>query len=122
MLRKIITIIYFLQVNLFQKHLFLHQVTHNMTKDCSWNYHENWKPRTWAEHVLPMFCACIYHGNSMNNLLPYCGLVDAKIRASDIDLPVTENSLFKFSAQERYLASLFGNGKNSKHLLRLNHL
>ena len=24
----------------------------------------------------------------MNNLLSYCGLVDAKIRASDIDLPV----------------------------------
>ena len=23
----------------------------------------------------------------MNNLLPYCGLVDAKIRASDKDLP-----------------------------------
>ena len=23
----------------------------------------------------------------MNNLLSYCGLVDAKIRASDIDLP-----------------------------------
>ena len=27
-------------------------------------------------------------GYSMNNLLSYCGLVDAKIRASDIDLPV----------------------------------
>ena len=25
---------------------------------------------------------------AMNNLLSYCGLVDAKIRASDIDLPV----------------------------------
>ena len=25
----------------------------------------------------------------MNNLLSYCGLVDAKIRASDIDLPVS---------------------------------
>ena len=25
----------------------------------------------------------------MNNLSPYCGLVDAKIRASDKDLPVT---------------------------------
>ena len=45
------------QVNLFQKHLFLHQLTHNMTKYCSWNYHENYKRRTWeehrAEHVLP---------------------------------------------------------------------
>ena len=27
-----------LQVNLFQKHLFLHQITHNMTKDCSFIY------------------------------------------------------------------------------------
>ena len=26
----------------------------------------------------------------MNNLLSYCGLIDAKIRASDIDLPVQE--------------------------------
>jgi len=42
-----------LQVNLCQKLLFLHQPTHNMTKDCS----------------------C-------------CGLIDAKIRASDKDLPV----------------------------------
>ena len=48
-----------LQVNLFQELLFLHQLTHNMTKDCSCNYHENYKRRTWAE-----------------------------IRASDKDLPV----------------------------------
>ena len=27
----------------------------------------------------------------MNNLLSYCGLVDAKIRASDKDLPVPTN-------------------------------
>ena len=26
------------QVNLFQKHLFLHQLAHNMTKDCLLNY------------------------------------------------------------------------------------
>jgi hypothetical protein len=44
--------------------------------------------RTWAEHILAMFCACSFHGNSMNNLLSYCGLIDAKIRASDKDLPV----------------------------------
>jgi hypothetical protein len=35
-------------------------------------------------------------GNSMNNLLSYCGLVDAKIRASDIDLPVNVVRLWKF--------------------------
>jgi hypothetical protein len=49
-----------------------------MTKDCSWNYHENYKLRTWAFSV---------HGNSTNNLLSYCGLIDAKIRATDKDLP-----------------------------------
>ena len=29
----------------------------------------------------------------MNNLLSYCGLIDAKIRASDKDLPVRESNL-----------------------------
>ena len=37
-----------------------------------------------------MFCACSFHGNSMNNMLSYCGLIDAKIRASDKDLPVID--------------------------------
>ena len=48
-----------------------------------------------AQHVLPIFSPCselgifmYWTGNSMNNLSSYCGLVDAKIRASDIDLPV----------------------------------
>ena len=41
-----------------------------------------------TEHVLPMFCACSFYGNSMNNLLPYCGLDDARISASEKDLPV----------------------------------
>ena len=35
-----------------------------------------------------MFCACSFHGNSMNNLMSYCGLIDAKIRATDKDLSV----------------------------------
>ena len=35
------------QVNLFQTHLFLHQLTHNMTKDCSVNYEfSTWKLQT----------------------------------------------------------------------------
>jgi hypothetical protein len=33
-------------------------------------------------------------GNSMNNLLSYCGLIDAKIRASDKDLPVKTEAVF----------------------------
>ena len=48
-----------------------------------------------TQHVLPMFWAWNFHAlstywtyNSMNNLLSYCGLVKAKIRASDKDLPV----------------------------------
>ena len=44
-----------IQVNLFQKHLFLHQLTHN--------------------------------------LLPYCGLIDAKISASEKDLLVLDKTL-----------------------------
>ena len=30
----------------------------------------------------------------MHNLLSYCGLVDAKIRASDIDLPVFRERIY----------------------------
>ena len=71
--------------------------------------HENYKLRTWGEHVayinysecqninkkqfvcttcskLGIFLCWI--GNLMNNLLSCCGLVDTKIRASDKDLPV----------------------------------
>ena len=44
-----------------------------------------------TQHVLPRFELGIFMYwtcNSMNNLSSYCGLVDAKIRASDKDLPV----------------------------------
>ena len=43
----------YLLVNLCQKLLFLHQLTHNLTTDCLW----------------------IVHGITMSNLLSYCGLV-----------------------------------------------
>ena len=110
-----------LQVNLCQKLLFLVQLTHNMTPDCSWNYkfstrhfpdqnmlrtpqeHVAYincfcfdiKNNLCKQHVLNMFSSCSVLGNfmywtckPMNNLLSCCGLVDAKIRASDKDLPV----------------------------------
>ena len=32
----------------------------------------------------------IFSGNSMNSLLSYCGLTDARVRASEKDLPVTQ--------------------------------
>ena len=44
--------------------------------------HENSKLRTWGEHVVYKKCS------ELNNLSSYCGLVDAKIRASDKGLPV----------------------------------
>ena len=76
--------------------------------------HENYKLRTWGEHVVckncsecqnknkktifvqNMFSPCselvvfmYWTGKSMNNLLSYYGLVDVRINASDKDLPVT---------------------------------
>ena len=47
------------QVNLCQKLLFLHQLTHNMTTDCALNYKFNaWKfqAQTWREHVVYRYC------------------------------------------------------------------
>ena len=40
----------------------------------------------------------------MNNLSSYCGLVDAKIRASDKDLPVRDllNQIIGGSQEENY--------------------
>ena len=35
-----------------------------------------------------MFSTCSELAIFMHNLLSYCGLVDAKVRASDIDLPL----------------------------------
>ena len=37
-----------------------------------------------TQHVLNLY----FSGDSMNNLLSYCGLKDSKMRASDTDLPV----------------------------------
>ena len=93
----------YVQVNLFQKLLFLHQLTHNMTKGCSLYY----KFRTWKLQAQNMLCTwivlnvktknnlCTQHVlslqflYSMNNLSSYCGLVDAKIRAFDKDTCIT---------------------------------
>ena len=43
-----------------------------------------------------MFCIDSFYGISMNNLLPYRGLIDAKIRTSDKDLPVIKEILLEF--------------------------
>ena len=64
---------WFIQVNLFQKDLFLHQLTNNMTKDCSFNYKfSTWKLKAQnmekheesmlcTKHVLLMFWARNFH-------------------------------------------------------------
>ena len=105
-----------LQVNLCQKHLFSHQLIHNMITDCSLIYQFNtWKlqaqnmGRTCCAHklffVFVLTCTTIYvhnmfspcselvvfmywTGKSKNNHLSYCGLVHPRISASDKDLPV----------------------------------
>ena len=43
----------------------------------------NVKTKT-KEHVVNFY----FSGNSINNLLSYCGLTDARMRASEKDLPV----------------------------------
>ena len=51
-----------IQVNLCQKLLFLHQLTHNIMTDCSLNYKFNtWKfqAQTWGEHVV--YRNCFWH-------------------------------------------------------------
>ena len=97
----------YLQVNLCQKHLFLHQLTQNMTKDCSLIYqvlHEKiqaqnmlftyivflfWHSEQFMYTTSSVLVIFIYWTcKSMKNLLSYFGLVDARIRASNKDLPV----------------------------------
>ena len=38
----------------------------------------------YTQHVLNLYFSC----NSMNNLSSYCGLIDARVRASEKDSPV----------------------------------
>ena len=54
----------------------------------------NFRNNFFTQHVLPRFELGIF----MNNLSSYCGLVDAKIRASDKDLSV--NADCKITASE----------------------
>ena len=87
-------------------HLFLHQLTHNMTFI---ELQVQYMKTTSSEHVVYINCSecqninkkqfvsiiCSelvfflhWTGNLMNNLLSYCGLNDAKINNSDKNLPV----------------------------------
>ena len=44
-----------------------------------------------TQHILNLY----FSENSMNNLLSYCGLTDARMRASEKDLPVKTFLLLK---------------------------
>ena len=66
----------FVTVNLFQKPSFFHQLTHNMTRDCSLNSPEcfcfDTQNNTCTQLVLNLY----FSGDSTNNLPLYCGLTD----------------------------------------------
>ena len=81
------------QVYLCQKLFFLKNMGENML--CTKIVLNVWN-NFCTQHVLPSFelgIVMYWTSNSMNNLTSYCGLVDAKIRASDKDLPVNSNHL-----------------------------
>ena len=99
------------QVNLCQKLLFLHQLTHNMTTDCSLNYKFNtWKfqAQAWREYV--KYRNCFQHSEQF--LQTTCS---AKRRASDKDLSV--NNLAVIIEFRSYLLSQDGFGLTSETLL-----
>ena len=52
------------------------QYENRLSMKLPWKLQAQNMGRTCSAHVLIMFCACSFHGNSMNNLLSYCGLVD----------------------------------------------
>ena len=55
------------------------------------------KQKTIFVHNMFWACNCQdWTGNSMNKLWSYCGLVDAKIRFSDKDIPVLVKYLEDF--------------------------
>ena len=52
-------------------------------------------------------------GKSMNNLLSYCGLVDARISASEKDLPVTGHVIY--NSPYNYWPAENGHCHENKH-------
>ena len=75
------------QVNLFQKHTFLHQFTLDMTTDCSLNFNFSTRKMFFTQQF-GTFIFLYWSCKSMNNLLSYCGLTDSRMSASDTDLHV----------------------------------
>ena len=114
-----------MQVNLFQKPSFLHQLTHNMTRDCSLNsLFLFWHSKQY------LYTTC-FQGNSINNLSWYCGLTDSRMRASEKDLPVqanqatagtTQHSVSAYQIESHVLWNIISNNIESlKGLWLLHH-
>ena len=59
---------------------------HVVYKNCFECPNKN-KKQLCTQHVVNLY----FSGNSMNNLSSYCGLTDARIRASEKDLPVLKH-------------------------------
>ena len=78
-----------LQVNLCQKLLFLHQLTHNMTTDCSLNYKFNMYMKIPSSNLGRTCCVqklfLTFRTIFVHNMFSPCS---AKRRSSDKDLPV----------------------------------
>ena len=51
----------------------------------------NVKTKTKKQFVYTTCSELYFLGNSMRNLLSHCGLTDARMRASEKELPVTQN-------------------------------
>ena len=87
-----VTVVSSVKVNLCQKLLFLHQLTHNMTTDCSLNYKFNtWKfqAQTWGEHIV--YRNCFWHSEQI--CTQYVLPMFFKRRASDKDLPLLSRAI-----------------------------
>ena len=80
-----------LQVNLCQKLLFLHQLTHNMTSDCSLNSKFNTYMKIPSSNLRRTCCVqklfLTFRTIFVHNMFSPCS---AKRRTSDKDLPVTD--------------------------------
>ena len=106
--------IFVVQVNLCQKLSFLNQLTQTMRRDCSLNSKKIRVNNILCTKIIFCFCFDILNNictldvvnlyfswNSMNNLSTYCGLITARMRASEKYLPVIEKMSLDLFAEHR---------------------
>ena len=83
------------------------QYDNRLFMELPWKLQAQNMDKVCSAHVLPMFCDWSFYGNSMNNLLSCCGLVDARISSSEKDLPVSNNILQKARDDKKISSLLF---------------